>query len=244
MASRAELLEALFRDHVPEALAENWIDSQRPLIPFRTIPAMITAGILSEADGLRLIQEHGFSLENAVLLLRYATRQSKTTKAATATAQKTVSEAQAKTAYEDGLIGRDQYLTLLEAHGWAPAAALLEVQLTDIAIETKDRKQVSTDIVNQYEAGMIDQQTALQLLAQSGLTPAEQAAAAKKLTSAKSAKAKIPSEAELRAFALHDIITPDDYQSTLVVLGYSEAWAAAFRALHFPIVPPPAAATA
>jgi hypothetical protein len=87
---------------------------------------------------------------------------------------------------------------------------------------------------------MIDQQTALQQLAQSGYTPAEQAAVLRKLTSARSSKAKTPSEAELRAFTTADIITPDDYQQNLVVLGYSSAWAAAFRALHFPIAAAPA----
>jgi hypothetical protein len=244
MASRAEVAEALFRDHVPEALADNWIDSQRPLIPFRTVPALVTAGLLSDSDAIAYLQKHGYSLEDAVLLMKYATRQSKSTKAATASTQKTISEAQAKAAYTDGLIGRPQYLELLEAHGWSVEAATLEVQLTDIAIETKDRKQIGTDIVNEYQAGMIDQQTALQQVAQSGYTAAEQAAVVKKLTSAKSAKAKTPSEAELRAFTKADIITADDYQSNLVVLGYSEAWAAAFRALHFPAAPPPVAAPA
>lgn len=243
-ASLAELNEALFRDKVPPELAANWIDAQRPLIPFRTIPALVTAGLMSESDAIAYLQKHGYSLDDAVLLMKYATRQTKTTKAATATAQKTISEAQAKTAYEDGLIGKDQYLALLTAHGWDQAAAQLEVQVTDLALETKDRKQVGTDIVNEYQAGMIDQQTALQQLAQSGYTPAEQAAVLKKLTSAKSAKAKIPTEAELRAFAKAEIISPDDYQANLVTLGYSEAWAAAFRALHFPVAPPPTPAAA
>jgi hypothetical protein len=241
-ASLGELTEVLFRDKVPPELIANWIDSQRPLIPFRTVPAMLTAGLLSESDAIAYLQKHGYSLEDAVLLMKYATRQTKSSKAATASAQKGISEAQAKTAYEDGLIGRDQYLALLAAHGWDAAAAQLEVQLTDIALETRDRKQIGTDIVNEFQAGMIDQRTALQQLAQSGYTPAEQAAVLRKLTSARASKAKTPSEAELRAFAKADIITADEYQQNLVVLGYSPAWAAAFRALHFPIAPAPAAA--
>jgi hypothetical protein len=241
-ASLGELTEVLFRDKVPPELTANWIDSQRPLIPFRTVPALVTAGLMSQSDAIAYMQKHGYSLEDAVLLMKYATRQTKSTKAATATAQKGISEAQAKTAYVDGLIGRDQYLALLAAHGWDATAAQLEVQLTDIEQEQKDRKQIGTDIVNEFQAGMIDQQTALQQLAQSGYTPAEQAAVLRKLTSARSQKAKTPSEAELRAFTKADIITPDDYQQNLVVLGYSSAWAAAFRALHFPIAAAPAGA--
>jgi hypothetical protein len=234
-ASRTELDVVLERDRVPRFLNDNWIDSQRPLIPFRTIPGMIAAGIMTESEGLDYLQRHGYSLADAVKLLEYAKRGSKSSKATTAQTQHDISLAQAKTAYQDGILTSDQYLTLLKAHGLDDNAAALEIELVNIAEETKARKQIGQDIVNEYQAGLINQQEAFQQLAASGYTIAEQAAVQKKLQPAAVGKVKVPSEAELRAFASHDIITPDEYENRLITIGYTAQDAANFRALHFPV---------
>lgn len=233
MAQRADVEGAMFRDRVPQELWANWIDSQRPLIPFRTIPAMVKAGLITESEALQRLQQHGYSLPDAVLLMEYASKGSKTAKATTAAAQHDLSLAQAKTAYQDGVITQDQYQALLEAHGLDANAASLEIELINIAEETKTRKQLGTDIVNEYQAGLIDQQGALQQLAASGYTVAEQAQFAKQIKSVGATKAKLPSEAELRAMTKKDVISPDDYQNTLIQIGYLPIWAQRFRDLYF-----------
>lgn len=233
-ASIEELRNALFRDRVPEGLWQNWIDAQRPLIPFRTVPGMVSAGLLNKAQAIAYLEKHGYSSNDAILLMEYATRGSKSSKATTAAAQHDLSLSQAKTAYEDGILTADQYTTLLKAHGLDDNAAALEIKLANITQETKARKQIGIDVVNEYQAGLIDQQTALQQLANSGYTVAEQAAVAKKLRTATAAKAKVPSETEVRAMAKHDVITVDDYYQTLITLGYSTTWASRFRDLYFP----------
>jgi hypothetical protein len=234
LAKQTEVEAAMLRDRVPQELWANWIDSNRPLIPFRTIPGMIAGNIMTESEGLDYLQKHGYSLVDAVRLIEYSKRGSKTSKATTAAAQHDLSLAQAKTAYQDGVLTEDQYLALLKAHGLDDNAATLEVELVKIEQETKARKQIGVDIVNEYQAGLINQEQALQQLSASGYTIAEQAAVAKKITPAGVGKVKLPSEAELRAFAKQDIITADEYESTLVTIGYSPTWAAAFRQLHFP----------
>jgi hypothetical protein len=236
-ASPQELYNALFRDRVPEALWQNWIDSQRPLIPFRTIPAMVSAGLISESEAVSRLEKHGYSAPDAVLLMQYATRQKKAAAATTAVAQHGLSLQQAKTAYEDGLLTEDQYATLLKEHGFDPNAVTVEIKLAKITQETKARKQIGIDIVNEYQAGLIDQQTALQQLSTSGYTIAEQAAVKKKLKTAAAVKAKLPSEAEVRAMATKDVITTQDYYDTLVTIGYSTVWAQRFLDLHFPSTP-------
>lgn len=233
-ASITQLKVALQRDRVPDAHVQDWIDSQRPLIPYRTIPSLVKAGLLDEATALQKLQAVGYDLVDATLLLKYATAASNKGKATTAAKQVDVSLTQAKLAYQDGIYTKDQYLAVLKAHGLDDTAAGLEISLEDIARETKDRKQIATDVVNEFQAGMIDEATATQQLADSGLTLAEQAAAQKRMRSARSAKAKIPSEAELRAMAVKQVITVDDYEANLITSGYSSTWAAAFRALHFP----------
>jgi hypothetical protein len=223
--------------HIPKELQSSVIDAARPLIPFRTIPAMIAAGIVSESDAIRRIEQHGFSSDDAVLLVQYATRGKKTAAASTAVAQHGLSLQQARSAYDDGIITVDQYTTLLQAHGLDPQAVTLEVKLAQTSQEAKARKQIGIDIVNEYQAGVINQQQAIQQLSTSGYTVAEQAAVQRKLKTANAAKAKTPSEPEIRAMATKDVITTDDYYQTLITIGYSTTWAQRFRDLHFPSAP-------
>ena len=230
----AELLAVAGSFGVPETYLSDLIAINRPLIPYRTVPAMIKAGTISESRGRDILAHHGFESQDIDDLLKYAAVGSKTTKAATAQANHDESLATAKTAYDDGILTADQYTQLLQAHGLDASAAAVTIQVADIANEVKARKQVATDVVDEYNAGLLDQQGAIQQLAISGLTVAEQAAAIRKMKSAQSTKAKQPSEAELRAFAQHDIITPDEYQSRLSTIGYSVADSQHFRDLHFP----------
>lgn len=233
-ASLTQLQVALQRDRVPDAMVQDWIDSQRPTLPFRSIPTMVSAGILDESTALQKLQGIGYSLSDATLLLEYALRGPKKSTASHAAKQVDVSLTQAKLAYQDGLYTREQYLAILSAHGMDDTAAQLEVQLEDIQSETRQRKQIAADIVNEFQAGMIDETEAKQQLASSGLTLAEQAKAQRQMRSARANKAKLPSEAELRAMAVKNVISVDDYESNLVTAGYSTTWAAAFRQLHFP----------
>ena len=195
---------------------------------------MIKGGIITEDRGRQLLAMHGFDGQSIDDLLKFATTATKTTKATTAQAQHDVSLSTARTAYDDGILTQDQYVTLLKAHGLDDNAAATEVQVADLSNEVKARKQLSTDVVNEYNAGLLDQQSAIQQLATSGLSVAEQAAAVRKMKSASSSKAKQPSEAELRAWAKATIISPDEYYSRLVTIGWSPADAQHFRDLHFP----------
>lgn len=221
---------------VPATVLTDLIDIGRPLIPYRTIPGMIKGGIITEDRGRQLLAMHGFDSQSIDDLLKFATTGTKSSKATTAQAQHDVSLSTARTAYDDGILTSDQYVALLKAHGLDDNAAATELQVADLSNEVKARKQLSTDIVNEYNAGMLDQQSAIQQLATSGLSVAEQAAAVRKMKSASSSKAKQPSEAELRAWAKATIISPDEYYSRLVTIGWTPADAQHFRDLHFPSV--------
>lgn len=233
-ASQKQLQVSLDTIRVPDFLQQLWIDSQRPIIPFRTIPAMIKAGILTESEGLLKLQAHGYSLDDAVLLIKYAGAASAKSKGTTASGQHAVSVAAAKTLYSDGAISRDQFSTILAEHGFDASSVGLEVQLADLQDAIVARRTLGTDVVNEYQAGFITHDQAVQRLAASNLTQAEQAKYVRQLKATKAAKAKLPSEAELRQMAIHGVISEDDYSSGLVANGFSQEWADRFRTLHFP----------
>ena len=226
----ANQLEAkLTEQHVPSSLHKDLIDSVRPLIPFRTIPGMIKAGILSESSGLQMLQAHGYSQYDAGLLIAYATRS--TTKAAAQATNQThaVSLSTARTLYEDGAITEAQYREVLQEHGMTQAQIDATVQVEQIAATAKARKQAAQDIVNEFQAGLIDAPTAMQQIAALGYTQAEQARYLKAIRAARTAKAKIPGEGDLNHMMQKSVITPDEYVAALVASGYSQDWAQKFE---------------
>ena len=232
LRSFGELGSALDAFNIPTTLQTDFIESQRPLIPFRTIPAMIAGGILTDDEGKSLLRQHGFDEASIGHLLNYAKGKAKTTKSATATANHALSQAQAKTLFLDGAITDQQYIDVLKAHGFSDQDAQLELQVTQLTQATSDRKQAATDIVNEFQAGLIDKTTALQQLAQQNFTIAEQAKYAKQLKTSAASKAKIPGEAELNHFLQKSIITPQQYLQALTDQGYSDKYAQWYLALR------------
>ena len=227
-----ELSSALSAFNVPDTLQTDLVNSQRPLIPFRTIPAMMAGGILTADEGKSLLRQHGFDDDSIKHLLDYANSKAKTTKSATATANHALSQAQAKTLFLDGAITDQQYIDVLKAHGFDDQNAQLELQVTQLAQATTDRKQAAADVVNEFQAGLIDKPTALQQLAQMNFTVAEQAKYAKQLKTTAAAKAKIPGESELNHFLQKSIISPQDYYNALIAQGYSDKYASWYLALR------------
>jgi hypothetical protein len=233
----AEVEVAMDAAMIPRTLQTDLIDVNRPLIPFRTVPAMLKGGVLTLDRARQILAKHGFADPDIETLLAYASIPSKSTKTGTANAQHNVSMATAKTLYEDGAITQAQFAVILEAHGLDTEAVQLEIELSDITDQARVRKQVGSDVVNEFLAGMISHDQAVTDLANSGLTVAEQARYVRQLRTGATAKAKLPTEAEARAMAVKDVITIDQYRTHLVNLGYSPDWAQSFVDLHFPGTP-------
>lgn len=234
-----ELEAKLDELHVPRPLHKDLIDSLRPVIPFRTIPAMVKAEILTRAEGLAALRAHGYSEFDATKLLDYATIGKKTTKADTAAALHAESLATAKTLYEDGSITVDQYREVLKNHGMDSATIDATIQVQSAAAALRNRKAAAQGIVDEFGAGLISRDDAMQQIAMLGFTVAEQAKYLKSLKAAKVANAKVPGEAELRQMMAHDIISPGDYVAALEAQGYSQPWAEAFLALRTTPTGPP-----
>ena len=218
-----ELQNALDAFNVPRTLQIDLVNVNRPLIPFRTIPGMVKAGILSEGDARKRLEAHGFSNSDIDVLLKFATAASKATTAAPqATKQHGVSLAATQELYKDGAIDEKQYRDILAAHGFDEQAIDLEVELENLNNALAARRAAGQDIVNEYEAGLIDLPTAQQQLAQQNFTVAEQAKYLRQLKTQKTKASKLPDEGTLNHWLQKSIITPTEYHDALIALGYSE----------------------
>jgi len=225
LRSYPELLAVASADGVPETLLSDFIGNSRPLIPFRTIPGMMAAGILSESDARTILGHHGFESADIDRLIKYTKTSSKTTAAAAPKTNHLLSMQSAKQMYNEGVVTEDQYRAVLTAHGLDPLTVDNEVKLDQIQQAAAQRKAVGQSIVDEFKAGDITIDDAKQQLAQAGFTAAEQAKWQKQLKTVRLAAAKIPSEADLNHFLQKSIITSDEYVAALVASGYSSSWA-------------------
>lgn len=230
--TKTELQHVMDRHHIPRALQNDVIESQRALIPFRTIPAMVAAGTIDEQYALRQLQGHGYDLTAANALLNYALQRTKTVKKDTAKAIHELSIATAKKFWIDGALTEEQYKTVLAAHGLDVATIDLTIRAETLAEHAKDRKELAQDIANEAIVGLISYEQAQQQLAHNNYTIAEQAKYLKQLRTQKKANEKLPTESELHRFLFHGIIDIDTYKEGVTALGFASKWVDAFAALR------------
>lgn len=223
-----QLTAKLTEAHIPDSLHKDLIDSLRPLIPFRTVPSMVKANIISGSEAIQILQAHGYTQYDATKLLQYATKGSTKAAATAATNTHATSLSTARSLYEEGALTEAQYRDVLQEHGLSIAQVEATVQVENVAAAAKARKQAAQDIVNEFQAGLIDVPTAQQQIASLGYTQAEQARYLKAIRTARTAKAKIPGEGDLNHMMQKSVITPDEYVAALVAGGYSPEWAQRF----------------
>ena len=229
--SGSELSAALDGFYIPKTLQLDLIDSNRPLIPFRTIPTILASGILTEDQARKKLQQHGFSAEDTDILIKYAERSKTKPAASTATAVKTLSIQNARTLFDDGALTEEQYVQILEAHGYTSDLAAKQAQVDTIAAHARQRKQQLTDLEAEVTVGTTTVDAALSQLSAAGFTEAEiarfQAAVRRRTT----ANVKRPSIAELDKFIKAQLITVQQYHDELAAQGWLEPWLSAFMGL-------------
>lgn len=231
------------REFIPTGVTDAFIEAQRPLVQFRTISTMLRLNLLSEADARVLLAQHGYSGNNIDVLVKYAQRPSPAKAAKNAQALHSTSLGIAKEEYIDGSITADQYLAILTQHGYTVDGANTELQVVNAHQALLRRKEQAQLVIDEYGAGLIDEQAALAQLAILGLTVDELARAAHRIRAFRGKNAKHPSEADLNHFLQHSIISSDEYVAELVAQGYSKKWATDFLAYRQAASSPASAAT-
>lgn len=227
-----ELEAAMDYYRVPKELRDDLIITHRPLIPFRTIPTMLAAGIISEPYAKQQLQGHGFDLQATEALLAYASIHKTTAKASNASALKSLSVASARSFWEQGALTESQYREVLAAHGETQDAIDVTVKVETLAAAAKERKQEGQDIVNEVLAGIISVDQAMQQFKAQSFTQAEQARYLKQIAKVQRATSKTPGEAELLKMVKAGVIDQSTYEDALGVLGYARKWIDAIVALH------------
>lgn len=216
---------------IPETILTDLIESGRPLIPFRTIPSLRKAGIISDNDAKAELSKHGFDNKHIDWLLAYADRTANPVAATAASNVASLSVATARTLFDDGAITEDQYIAVLEAHKYTPDLAKAQAEADRLAYETKRRKQHIADLTAEVEASVITVDAALADLRANGFTDAEIARFEVSVRRATTKNVKHPTIAELDKFYKAALITQDQYRNELQLQGWADPWLTAFIGL-------------
>jgi hypothetical protein len=242
------LTAVMGKNFIPQELVTTLVEAARPIVQYRTISNMLRIGQIDVQTAGNLLLQHGYTPENAQLLINYAQRPGASAAAQKAKQLHAVSLGIAKREFIDGAITENDYYQILLEHGYTieGANAEIAVELANQAMLT--RKQNAQLVIDEYGAGLIDEQTALAQLAVLGLTVYELAKYTHKLRVFKVKSAKHPTEAELNDFRKVGIIDDKTYTAQLSLLGYSQqvaGWFTAWRttsttaAASTSVTPPP-----
>jgi hypothetical protein len=229
-ATLESLQAAMDRAYIPRGLQTAFIEASRPIPQFRTVGTMYRWGVLTYEGLIAQIKRHGFSDADAALFANFYRTEGPLPAAKRANTVHAVSVGIAKAEYKDGSISEQEYYQILLAHGFTINGANAEIAVENALAATNQRKINAQFVVDEYGAGLINEQQALAQLATQGLTLVELARYAHKIRAFRVSKAKIPSETDLHGMLTAKVITPTQYVDALEQSGYISGWAQSFLA--------------
>lgn len=223
--------KAMQAENIPEEFWDELIQIQRPLLPFRSIPGYLTAGVISDADAIVELTGHGFDPQHIQWILEYARRAKKPAASASVASVGQLSIATARSLFDDGAITQDQYVAVLEQHKFPHDIAVLQANADSLAAHAKQRKQAITDLIDETLAGIVTVDDTISSLQRQGFTPAEIARYEKGVRRAKASSAKHPSVSEMKAFLKAHLITGEQFKNELELQGWTDPWLTAWQQL-------------
>ncbi len=219
-----QLDTALAQASIPPELRQNYIDLQRPLIPFRSITTLMGQGIVSDQDALAILRSRGFSDRDANWLVQIQRAGSAPSQAKAASELHGLTKQTVLQLYEAGTATRDEARAQLLELGLAEHAADAELSLHDVRTSHAERMAEIDDVIAQARAGLMPVQDAEGQLAALNLTAAELARARGKLHRTVRSGTKMPSDTQLLAMWKKGIIDDATTMEALQLSGYSEMW--------------------
>lgn len=223
--------QAVAAMNFPPEVSKILLEANRPLISFFYVVEMLSAGVFTESETVQYLKRYGFDDLSIKGIIKFSGYKA-LGKATEANVQfNQLSVANLKAMYDDSIITEGQFIEAMQAHGYDPETATLLVDLYQTAKATKERSAYLTMLVDEVKVGKISVQTALDDLGGKGYSEGEIAKFQLAVRSAQTSKTKLPTSAELKDMYKAEIISGDEYISTLEQLGYSAFWAERIAAL-------------
>jgi hypothetical protein len=229
--TRTELEAMMDRYFIPREVHDDFIVSQRPLIPYRSIPSFVKAGFMTDSQGRAELSAHGFDLEHVNIIMSSITPAATKSAATTAQQVKTLSIQNARVLFDDGVLTLADYEAILVQHGYSQELAAAQAQVDQMTAQTKQRKQALNDLLQEVEAGLVTLDDAVTQLNQNGFTSVEISRFQNTIRRSQAKGAKHPSIGLLKAFFKAQVITQKQFSDELQAQGWGEPWLSAILGL-------------
>lgn len=232
LISKDDVENAAIAKNIPTEILSKLFPIWQETIQLWMVPDILGAGMLTEAEATDYLHYIGIGDRDSALLVKWGLSKMKAPLAAQAAGLQKISAGNAKTMYEDGIIDVPTYTSILEAHGYTPEAAALEVALGKQELDIKAVKNYIDGLVAEVNAGLKSETQMVSEMYAAGLTEVQIATATNKVKSARVAKAKLPTKAEANDFLRYGIISGDQYVALVEAMGYPATTALDFYALE------------
>jgi len=187
--------------------------------------------VLNEAAVMRAHLDLGYNEEKAKLLTAFVVKLNAGSGIEDDAELGKLSRATILGFYKDGLLDRQRAGEMLVTVGHTHEAAELYLEATDMDAERELRTIEIALIVDNFKAGVLTYDEAIDSLNGMGLATAEVGKAVQQLTRAQRSAVKLPSKEDGGNFYEAGLISEADYRDLLSRLGYARKWVDAYVAL-------------
>jgi hypothetical protein len=219
-----DISNAAIANNYPPEIAGVFEQLARPVLPVRITTALLSKGILDEATATNNYSRLGYTPADIATLILYAQSMQKTPKEGAASDLGKLALADGVGLFMDGVYSADQLTKLYEAHGYSGDAAALAVEYQQLKQAASDRKQNALDVVDNVNLGVYSETQGVENLQALGYTPRELLRAQKAMHTARAAKTKSPTSAEVKAMFKAGLIVAQDVTDYFTAQNYGAMW--------------------
>lgn len=187
-------------------------------------------GVLTDEEVQKAYKDIGYDEAKSAALLEFTKLYNEPPKADDDVELGALSRSAILGFYDDGLINRVRAQGLLEGIGYTEDAARLYLDSVDFQQQRDERRDMKALVLDRALAGLISTGEAANELRALGLETVEVERAMTRLARLEEGKLKLPTRAEALRLAKEGILSPDDYETFLGVLGYAPFWVRAYMA--------------
>ncbi len=223
--TEAQLEHYLDAWSIPRAMQRNYIDLQRPRIPYRSVAALFNRGVIVYADARDILRSHGFTDSDINWILTLDAPEKKAVSREDADTFAGLTQSTVLALYKAGTLARAEAQGLLATVGYGTEAAESMLDLTDLQLASAERAAEVDLIVAEVKAGVIGYDDAVALLSSMGATAIETNKALARIATALKDTTKLPGEATILDLFKFGLIPRAAASDALGLLGYSAGWA-------------------
>ena len=181
-------------------------------------------GLLDVEELQARYEDLGFAPENAAMMVKFTEAFNAEEPPEVASELEGLTRSTILGLFDDGVFTEAETERALLDLGISEAATSLFISQRQLEQERKDRTTQINTIIKLAGGGHIDLDQAQDSLAGLGLTDTEIKLAVQRILRARGSRDRLPTLAQLNKMLASDIVTPQQWESAMAGLGYSDVW--------------------